>query len=222
VVLGGGAVKLIDEVEAYSALATDGVKHTQAMVLQVQDANGNVLESYQDQSTTVADAQSVRLINNILSDPQARAPLFQASLNQTVFPGYDVALKTGTSNDFHDAWALGYTPSLVVGVWAGNNDNAPMQRQGSSILAAVPMWSAFLQQALPTVSNETFTQPDPVNETKPILAGNPYPDGTPHSILYYVDRNNPTGPQPADPTNDPQFKNWEAGLFQAWANQNPH
>ncbi|HVO28385.1 MAG TPA: transglycosylase domain-containing protein [Candidatus Paceibacterota bacterium] len=219
-VLGGGAVHLIDEVSAYSVLATDGVKHAQTMVLSVQDANGNTLESYKDQATQVADAQSVRLVNSILSDAAARAPLMGASQNLTVFPGYDVALKTGTSNDYRDAWAFGYTPSLVVGVWAGNNDNSPMQKSGSSILAAVPMWSAFMQQALPEVPNDTFTQPDPVNETKPMLDGQYLVDGQVHSILYYVDKNNPLGPQPADPAADPQYENWETDT-QAWIAAHP-
>lgn len=115
-VLGGGAVHLIDLTEAYSVLAADGVKHVQSMILQVQDANGNALESYADQSSQVVDPQPVRLINDILSDADARAPLMGASQNLTVFPGYDVALKTGTSNNYTDAWAMGYTPSLVVGV----------------------------------------------------------------------------------------------------------
>ncbi len=217
-VLGGGAVHLIDLTEAYSVLAADGVKHTQTMILSVQDSNGKVLESYQDQSTQVADSQSVRLINDVLSDAQARAPLFQASQNLTVFPGYDVALKTGTSNDYRDAWAMGYTPSLVVGVWAGNNNNAPMQRNGSSILAAVPMWSQFMQAALPLVPNETFPRPNQITPTNPALDGQ-YLDanGNPHSILYFVDKNNPTGPQPTNPSTDPQFKNWEVGVQNWWA-----
>jgi len=219
-VLGGGAVHLIDLTEAYSVLADDGVKHAQTMIMQVQDGSGNTLESYTDQTSTVADAQSVRLVNEILSDPSARAPLFGASQNLTVFPGYDVALKTGTSNDYRDAWAMGYTPSLVVGVWAGNNNNTPMQRQGSSILAAVPMWSAFLTQVLPMSSSTTFTPPDPVSEPKPILAGQSVVNGQMHTILYYVDKSNPTGPQPADPSTDPQYHNWEADL-QAWVAQNP-
>jgi membrane peptidoglycan carboxypeptidase len=142
------------------------------------------------------------------------------SQDLTVFPGYDVALKTGTSNDYRDAWAMGYTPSLVVAVWAGNNDNSVMIRNGSSILAAVPMWSAFMTQALPEVPNTTFVQPDPVNETKPILAGVPYPDGQAHSDLFYIDKSDPTGPQPTDPGADPQFKNWEAAV-QAWVANNP-
>lgn len=219
-VLGGGAVRLIDETAAYSVLAAGGVKHAQSMVLEVQDIQGNILETYQDQSSQIADAQSVNLINDVLSDAAARAPLMGGSQNLTVFPGYDVALKTGTSNNYVDAWALGYTPSLVVGVWAGNNNNSPMQKAGSSILAAVPMWSAFMDQALPEVTNTTFTQPDPVNETKPILAGVPYPDGVAHSDLYYIDKNDPTGPQPMNPASDPQYRNWEAGL-QAWIAQNP-
>lgn len=217
-VLGGGAVHLTDLTEAYSVLATDGVKHPQTMILSVQDANGDTLESYENQSTTVADAQSVEEINDVLSDASAREPLFQASQNETVFPGYDVALKTGTSNDYRDAWAMGYTPSLVVGVWAGNNDNTPMKAQGSSILAAVPMWSQFMNAALPQVPNETFTPPNPVTAASAALGGD-YLDanGDPHTILYYVNKNDPTGPPPADPAADPQFRNWEVGVQDWWA-----
>lgn len=219
-VLGGGAVHLIDLTEAYSVLADDGVRHAQTMILQVQDGNGNALESYADQTHQVADAQSVRLVNDILSDPNAREPLFQASQNLTIFPGYDVALKTGTSNDYRDAWAMGYTPSLVVGVWAGNNNNTPMKRQGSSILAAVPMWNAFLANVLPSVPNTTFTPPDPPSEPKPILAGQYIINGQVHSTLYYVDKNNPDGPDPANPSSDPQFHNWELAV-QNWTAANP-
>lgn len=218
-VLGGGAVRLIDLTEAYSVLADQGVKHAQTMILSVTDSSGNVLESYQDQSTQVADAQSVNEVNSILSNAAARAPLMGASQNLTVFPGYDVALKTGTSNDYRDAWAMGYTPSLVVGVWAGNNDNAPMQAQGSSILAAVPMWSQFMNAALPEVPNETFTPPNPVSSTKPVLNGQYVVNGQVHNILYYVDRSDPAGPDPTDPAIDPEYANWEVGV-ENWARQN--
>ena len=77
-----------------------------------------------------------------------------------------------------------------------------------------------MTQALPEVPNTTFVQPDPVNETKPILAGIPYPDGVAHSDLYYIDKTDPTGPSPADPASDPQFHNWETAL-QTWATENP-
>jgi membrane peptidoglycan carboxypeptidase len=217
--LGGGAVHLIDLMKAYSALAADGIKHDQAMVLSVQDADGNTLESYSDHSVQVSDPQSVRLVNNVLSDTNARSGLFQNSLSLTVFPGHDVALKTGTSNDYRDAWTMGYTPSLVVGVWAGNNDNSPMQKNGSSILAAVPIWSAFMGKVLQNAPIETFPSPDPVNPSKPILAGNYVINNQVHSELYYINTSDPTGPDPIDPSIDPQFKNWEIGVT-TWAQKN--
>jgi membrane peptidoglycan carboxypeptidase len=218
-VLGGGAVKLIDLTEAYSVLSQQGVKHAQSMILSVQDANGDTLESYQDQTSQVADAQSINLINDILSDDAARAPLMGGSQGLTVFPGYDVALKTGTSNNYTDAWAMGYTPSLVVGVWAGNNNDAPMQKAGSSILAAVPMWSAFMTQALPEVPNTTFVQPAPVSASKPVFNGQYVVNGQVHDILYYVDKSNPTGPDPSNPAMDPEYNNWETGV-ENWARAN--
>jgi penicillin-binding protein 1A len=112
---------------------------------------------------------------------------------------------------------MGYTPSLVVGVWAGNNDNTPMQKAGSSILAAVPMWSAFMTQALPEVPNTTFTPPNPTTQTKPILDGDYLINNQVHTILYYVDKNNPTGPVPTNPASDPQFHDWEVGVQNWWA-----
>jgi membrane peptidoglycan carboxypeptidase len=218
-VLGGGAVHLIDLTEAYSALAADGIKHAQSMILQVQDANGNVLESYTDQTTRVAPAQDVRLVTNILDSAAARAGLFGGSLDETTFPGYQVALKTGTSNDYRDAWAMGYTPDLAVGVWAGNNNNAPMQKSGSSILAAVPIWHAFLSQALQQYPPDVFPAPASTTPpTKPMLDGQYIVNNQVHTILYYVDKNDPTGPPPTDPASDPQFHNWEVGVID-WANQ---
>jgi membrane peptidoglycan carboxypeptidase len=219
-VLGGGAVHLTDLVNAYSVLSQDGVMHEQAMVLEVRDKSGNVLEQYQDQEKQIVDSQYPRLINNILSDVDARRGLFQSSLGLTVFPGYDVAMKTGTSNDYRDAWTMGYTPSLVVGVWAGNNDNAQMHQQGSSLLAAVPIWSNFMSEAITTRPPENFTDPAQPAENKPIFSGRYVQDGQAHTILYYVDRNDPAGPPPSNPANDPQFLRWESSV-QSWASFNP-
>lgn len=215
-VLGGGAVKLIDLVKAYSVLADDGIKHDQSMILKVQDSNGNILESYTDNNVRVFDSQSVRLINNILSDANARQPLYHNSLQLTVFPGYQVALKTGTSNDYRDTWAMGYTPSLVAGVWAGNNNNSPLQRNGSSILAAVPIWHEFMNLALQSSTPQLFPDPAPVNPTKPLLDGQYIINGQVHSELYYINTSDPTGPDPVNPYSDPQYKNWEIGV-QNWA-----
>lgn len=225
--LGGGEVKLIDLVNAYATLSQEGVRHNQSLVLEVDGQDGKPLEQYHDETNRVIDPTYPRLINQVLSDPDLRAPLYQASLGLTIFPDHDVALKTGTTNDYRDAWAMGYTPSLTVGVWAGNNDNAPMQRHGSSILAAVPIWNAFLKQALQKYPTETFPRPDPVNlPPKPMLNGqyliNAVANGKVypqiHSLLYYVSPHNPLGPIPSY-IDDPQFQNWEKGVLD-WANTN--
>ncbi|MCL4530596.1 MAG: penicillin-binding protein [Chloroflexi bacterium] len=121
-VLGGGEVKPIELAKAYGVLATEGTRHEIAPVLKVESRDGTVLEEYRDQATSVVDPQYPRLINNILSDPDLRAPLFQNSLPLTQVAGHQVALKTGTTDNYVDAWAMGYTPDLVAGVWVGNND----------------------------------------------------------------------------------------------------
>lgn len=218
-VLGGGEVKLVELAGAYSVLAQEGVRHTQSMILEVKDSKGEILESYKDQSQIVFDQNTVRLVNDILTDVTERAGLFQGSLGLTVFPDYEVALKTGTSNDYRDAWAMGYSPSLVAGVWAGNNDNSPMQRHGSSLLAAIPIWHAFMAEALKKFPpGETFPSPEPVQVQKPVLRGDYLANNQVHSILYYVDRRNPDGSPPQDPANDPQFSNWEFSVLK-WAKE---
>ena len=226
-VLGGGEVHLTDLVGAYSTLAQEGNRHAQQTILRIEDRDGNILESYTDQIARVIDPEYPRIINDILSDVKARSGLFQSSLGMTIFPGHDVALKTGTTNDYRDAWSVGYTPNLVVGIWAGNNDNTPMQAQGGSILAAIPMLSAFLSKALPSQTPASFPAPTGSIVNKPMLNGEYianfvsnrriYPQV--HNILYYVNRDNPTGPMPSNPAQNSQFKSWEEGVL-SWASRN--
>ncbi len=218
--LGGGEVKLIDMVKAYSVLSQDGVLHEQATILSVEDKNGKTLEAYKDHKEQVTDSEHVRLVNDVLSDTAARAPLFQSSMGLTVFANQEMAMKTGTTNDYRDAWTFGYTPSLVVGVWAGNNDNKPMQKQGGSILAAVPIWSAFMRQALANAPYQSFPRPNPVIADKPVLNGQYSVNNEVHTILYYVNKRDPLGPPPANPQADSQFKNWESAIM-AWLSANP-
>lgn len=227
-VLGGGEVTLKELVGAYSVLAQEGIKRNQVIILKIADSKNNIVEEYKDLAVKVIEPQYPRLINDILADVDARSALLSASLGLTVFPGQEVALKTGTSNDYRDAWAIGYTPNLVVGVWAGNNDNTAMHKKGSSILAAIPIWSPFMREALKTKQLISFNKPGVTeNNLKPMLNkdyvaryqanGSIYPHI--HNILYYADKNNPLGAQPSQPENDPQFKNWEDPVIQ-WAEKN--
>ena len=199
-VLGGGEVRLIELVNAYATLAADEVHRPTTGILRIENARGDILEEYEDTGNQVIDPQNARIINDILSDVELRSGLFRSSLSLTQVPGRQVALKTGTTNDYVDAWTFGYTPSLAVGVWAGNNNREPLVARGSSILAAVPMWHEFMSQALPKREFSTFIRPSKVFSDNPILRGELVQGGL-HTTLYYLDK-----------SDDPQFNNWEIGV----------
>ncbi len=175
-VLGAAEVKLLDMVSAYGVFGQEGIKRESAGILKIEDSNGRVLEEYKDRSQKVLSEQVAREINDILSDNNARAPMF--GLYSLLSLGdRPVAAKTGTSQDpddetkAKDAWIIGYTPSLAAGVWTGNNDNAPIEKGGAGVAAAGPIWRDFMTQALKDTPIETFTKPEPIITDKPILNG---------------------------------------------------
>lgn len=157
IVLGGGEVRLLDMVSAYGAFATEGYKIPPTAVLKIEDADGNIIEENNKTPRKVLDTEAVRMLNDVLSDNNARTPMFGAN-SSLYIPGYQVAAKTGTTNNFKDAWAIGYTPSLVVGVWAGNNNSVPMSEK-SSITISGPIWKSFMTAVLPQLPNKNFTPP---------------------------------------------------------------
>ena len=212
-VLGGGEVTLLDMTSAYGVFATEGQKVPPVSILRIEDSSGNILEENTKQPTQVLDVQVARQINDVLSDNTARTPIFGAH-SPLYIPGYQVAVKTGTTENFRDGWTIGYTPFVVVGVWTGNNNDAPTKDEGVGI--AAPIWNKVMQKVLGDHPAQSFTKPDPVQSTNPALAGQ-YPLGEAHSILYYVDRNNPSGPAPQNPSQDPMFDNWEAAV-KNWTN----
>lgn len=225
-VLGGGEVKLVDMVNAYSAFANDGASHKQSIILSVSTKN-KALEEYQYSEERAIETQYARLINDILSDAEARRPLFGSSLDLPSLSDYQIAVKTGTTNDFRDAWSIGYTPNIVVGVWAGNNDNTPMTKHGSSIFAAAPMWKNFMNEIVPGTKATAFIKPDQLFPEKPVLRGEyivRYRNGDVilpqiHSVLFYLDKKNPGGQEAINPEDDPQFLNWEKPVLE-WAEKN--
>jgi 1A family penicillin-binding protein len=219
-VLGGGGVKLTELTHAYSVLAQDGIYRPQNVILKIEDSHGNILEEYEDKPKRVAESKFVRLVNDILSDSNARTPIFPPGALDVA--GYKVAVKTGTSQDYIDAWVFGYTPNLVTGVWVGNNDNSPMAQGGAGFSAAAPIMKEFMIEALKKFPNEEFPEPEPPDvPKKPMLSGNyiVWENEIPkvHSILYYVDRTDPLGPKPVNPAKDPQFLNWELAV-RKWYN----
>lgn len=242
-VLGGGEVKLLEHTATFGIFAQEGVSHPTAALLKVEDSSGRVLKEFEDQPKTVIDAEVTRQLTSILSDNNARTYIFGAR-NNLILPDRPVAAKSGTTNDNHDAWLMGYTPSLVTGVWVGNNNNNEMKAGADGSVVAAPIWNEYMRRALTGTPVEQFTAPQPSIVDKPILrgerpgattvkidkaSGKLATDRTPasmveervytqaHTILHWVDKDNPRGPVPADPTRDPQYATWEAGV-QAFVN----
>ncbi len=245
-VLGGGEVSLLEMTNAYSVFANDGIYTPYNAILSIEDKNGNIL--YKKESSAsyqVLDKEVSRQISDILSDNNARAPAYGRN-SALVIPGYDVAVKTGTTNDYKDVWTIGYSPTVVVGVWAGNNNNTSMEKKVAGQIIA-PLWNDAMRYAVTLFPKENFKNPEPINtETKPILrgvwkGGETYiidtvsgkratsltPDETKeekviqniHSILYWINKNDIQGPKPEDPTKDAQFERWEAPI-RKWAEEN--
>ena len=235
-VLGGGGVKLIEMVHAYTVFSQEGTSHPQTVILKIQDSQGNVLEDFTLESKQVIDSQIARMINNILSDNISRAPTFGWN-NKLYFPDYDVAAKTGTDSEYRDAWTIGYTTNLVAGVWAGNNDRSPVAPTGApGGQVAAPCWHEFMERAFKFYQPGIFTEPLPYNTNqipKPMVNGEylinqEYKNKNTgeiktvkelHNILYYINKDDILGPQPTNPQNDPQFNNWEVPVL-LWAQNN--
>jgi 1A family penicillin-binding protein len=163
IVLGGWEVKLLEMVSAYGAFATDGLRVEPTSILKIEDADGNIIEENKKTPKRVLDKNPARLINDILSDNEARAPLFGWH-SALYFEGYQVAAKTGTTQDYRDAWTIGYTPSLVAGVWAGNSDNTPTAKKPGAMLSA-PIFHDFMEKVLPKYPKENFEKPQPAEGT---------------------------------------------------------
>ncbi|MFA7318975.1 MAG: PBP1A family penicillin-binding protein [Parcubacteria group bacterium] len=238
-VLGGGEVTLLDHVNAYSTFATGGIHHNQTTILKVENGSGKILEEYKpDAGTRAIEEKYIAMIDYILSTNSLRAPVFGEN-NPLRFDDRPVAAKTGTTNEWRDGWTMGYTPSLVAGVWTGNNDNTVMAKGADGSYVAAPIWREFMQKALQNYTVEQFpkyTAPETgkavldgkldqkmkvsvckIKKDEYCLANDSCPSDSEekksfidnHSILYYVNKDNPLGDPPSNPKDDPQFSEWE-------------
>lgn len=207
-VLGGGEVSLLELTNAYGIFANDGVKNNHTGIIKIESLAGEIIEEYKSKPNQVLSNNSARLISSILNDNIARTPAYGEN-SLLYFPGREVAVKTGTTNDYRDAWIIGYTPSLVIGAWVGNNNNKPMERKIAGFLVA-PMWNELFKYALNKIPTESFMVPEPTPlDIKPILRGQYQINGQIHNILYWVQKDNPRGDYPRNPDHDGQFNLWE-------------
>lgn len=158
IVLGGWEVTLLDMTSAYGVFATEGLRVPPVAILKIEDSEGNIIEENKKTPQRVLSIQASRLINDVLSDNQARSPIF--GLNSSLyFKDYQVAAKTGTTQNYQDAWAIGYTPSVVIGVWVGNNDNSPMLK-APGVVVAGPIFHNLMEQALKKYPPTNFNPPE--------------------------------------------------------------
>ncbi len=240
-VLGGGEVTLLDMTSGYSVFANEGIKKPTRSILKIEDNDGSTLEEVDEEEPEgqrVMDKNAALQISDILSDNVARTPLYGAN-SLLYFGDKDVAAKTGTTNDRRDAWIIGYTPNLVVGAWAGNNNNESMNEISGLIIS--PLWRAYMDIAMADRSEESFTEPAAIpDDIKPVLRSNGYfvdastlvgdlednPDTgallvalyqNTHSILHFVNKDDPRGPYPKNPASDSQYTLWEYGVTR-WKN----
>ncbi len=147
VTLGGAEVRMINLVTAYSAFANEGKKVEPVPILKVEDKDGRVVFEHRHvEGRQVIKPEEAFLISNILSDNNARLMAFGA--NSLLNTGRPIAVKTGTTNEMKDNWAIGWSREVVVGAWVGNNDNTAMRAVASGVSGATPIWRRVILMAL--------------------------------------------------------------------------
>ncbi len=193
-VLGGRETTLLEITNAYAVFANKGVKHDPFSILEVKDSKGKELfKKEDDDGDQVLSPESAFLISHILYDNNARKDTFGTNSYLNI-PGFTIAAKTGTTDEKRDNWTIGYTPSFVVGVWVGNNDNTPMDPKiASGVTGASPVWNKIMKVVLNGHDNEEFEIPENVHvaEIDTLSGGTPV-DGHDKRSEYFVKGSEPT------------------------------
>ena len=218
-VLGGGEVTLLEMTGAYGVFANDGAKYPTTPILSVRTKSGETLESYKGKAEQVIDKEVARTINDVLSDNTARTPAFGAE-SPLYFKDTVVADKTGTTNDYRDVWVIGYTPNVVVGTWAGNNNNTPMEKKVAAFILA-PIWHSAMEKAIARFPSGRFPPPEKtVAILPPPLLGvwDASPNVGVHEILFWINKDDPRKEPAIGSFSDPQFAQWEYPV-ELWANE---
>ncbi|RPJ21034.1 MAG: penicillin-binding protein, partial [Chloroflexi bacterium] len=155
--LGGGEISLLQLSTAYAALANNGYFTGNYSIIEIHDADGNLLYAQEkDPPLQVFDPRVAWLISDILSDDSARSTGF--GLNSTLKLDRTAAVKTGTTTNFHDNWTIGYTPDLLAGVWVGNSGYEAMHNV-TGLTGAAPIWHEVMRGLLQGRPEHPFERP---------------------------------------------------------------
>ena len=193
VTLGGGETTLLDLTSAFSVFASGGLKHDISSLNEVSDFNGKTIyKKVKIKEKRVLTPEVSFLISHILSDNNARLEVFGANSYLNI-PGKTVAVKTGTTDDKRDNWAVGYTNSVTVGVWAGNNDNTPMNPKiASGATGASSIFYRLMREILVKNSDGIIAKPDKVKAlTIDAYLGGLPKDGYPTRSEYFIEGTEP-------------------------------
>ncbi len=243
-VLGGGEVQLLNHVSAFGTFANEGIRVEPVSILEVRDSEGEIIFEHIVEERRVIDSKYVKNLNIILSTDSLKYPTF--GYNSDLYFGGRVASKTGTTDNNRDSWTIGYdSGNIAVGVWVGNNDNSPANRNPGKLTYAI--WRASVIEALKGYPETSFPEaPSLITaNTKPVLrgissggvsilidlkTGSLATENTPqefikeiiipafHSILHWIVRGDPNGPAPE--VKDQAYEHWEYGV-QKWIRMNP-
>ena len=196
--LGSSSVSLLELVSSYGVLANQGVRVEPYSIAMVKDAGGDLLEQHSFEPRTVVARETAYLITNMLEDVIQRGTGQRANvINRTI------AGKTGTTNNFTDAWFIGYTPNLAVGVWVGFDHVRSLGETESGAHAALPIWIDFMREALAQLPDRPFEIPENilfarVDPRTGLLASGQSDQGT---VEIFARGTEPT--RPAPPRTDP-------------------
>ncbi|MEN9407699.1 MAG: hypothetical protein RLZZ455_915 [Candidatus Parcubacteria bacterium] len=229
-VLGGRETTLYDEVTAYGVFANKGIRQELTSVLKVTDPKGKKLMEFKKRDGKKAISEEVAfLISHILLDNNARIQEFGPNSYLRI-PGRTVAVKTGTTDQKRDNWTIGYTPSVVAGVWVGNNNNSPMNPAiASGVTGASPIWHRLMMRALKDKPEEEFEIPSNVTavQVDSLFGGTAF-GGQSTRTEYFVKGTEPTTTSPIyqrdfyvvreeDPLSKDGKNRWQEGI-DTWIN----
>lgn len=243
-VLGGGEVKLLNLVSAYSVFSNNGLRTEPRAITKIIDFNGEILYEPTIEKIRIMEEKEILWLSKILYTNEYKYKTFGWE-SPLYYLEREVAVKTGTTDNYRDSWTVGYDPSVTVGIWLGNNDNTSMKPSRTNH----SLWREVMDRVLKDYPQVDFKKPEEIDYKglKPILRGiwqgnkiikidtknNTLATAeTPenfikeiiipeyHSILHWINKNDPLNPLvPTPEERDDLYENWEAGV-QEWVLEN--